>query len=109
MSKRRGFCRLTTARAWLLGATLLVATACGPTVTRVYVPSGPPAPVYEVRAVSPGPGYIWIEGYHHWTGHAYEWVPGRWERAPHAHATWVAGRWEHDKHGYYYVDGHWRG
>ncbi len=108
MSKRPGIFRLTTAGAWLLGATLLIAPACGPTMARVYIASGPPAPVYEVRAVSPGPGYIWVEGYHRWDGRGYVWMPGRWQRPPYAHATWVPGRWERDGRGWYFVDGHWR-
>jgi hypothetical protein len=74
---------------------------------RVYVRVGPPAPIVEVRAVSPGPKYVWIDGYHRWTGHAYVWVPGRWVVPPHAHAVWVPARWVHDKHGWYVVNGHW--
>ncbi len=93
----------------VLGAALMLGSACTTTTHgHMYVASRPPAPVYETRHVSPGPGYVWIEGYQRWDGRGYSWVPGRWEHAPSAHATWVPGRWEHDRHGWYYVDGHWR-
>jgi len=91
------------------GAMLLSgAEACAATAGRVYVRVGPPARVVEVRPVSPGPGYIWIDGYHRWDGRAYVWVAGRWERPPRPRAVWVPGRWAQDRHGYYWVDGHWR-
>jgi hypothetical protein len=76
--------------------------------TRVYVRVGPPAPIVEVRPVAPGPRYVWVDGYHRWTGRAYAWVPGRWVVPPRARAVWVPGRWVHEKRGYYWVDGHWR-
>jgi hypothetical protein len=77
--------------------------------TRVYVRVGPPAPVVEVRAGSPGRGRVWVAGYHRWNGHAYVWSPGRWAVPPHARAVWVAPRWVHDRrHGWYFVAGHWR-
>ncbi len=76
---------------------------------RVYVSIAPPAPVVEVRAVAPGPGYFWIGGFHRWNGAAYVWVPGRWALPPRAHGVWVAGHWRHHaRHGWYWIDGHWR-
>ena len=74
----------------------------------VFVQVGPPAPIVEHRVVRPGPGYVWIGGYHRWEGHAYAWVPGRWERPPRPHAVWVAPRWEHRHGGYYFHEGRWR-
>lgn len=74
----------------------------------VYVPTGPPAPVSEVVTVSPGPGYIWIPGYHQWNGSAYVWVGGRWDIGPRPNARWVGGRWRHSGRGWYWVPGHWR-
>ena len=56
-----------------------------------YVRVGPPAPIVETRVVAPGPGYVWIPGYHRWSGSAYVWVPGRWDRPPRARAVWVPG------------------
>ena len=91
----------------LLAATLSFACA---THTRavVYVPTGPPRAVKEVITVSPGPGYVWVSGYHRWSGGAHLWVSGHWELGPRAHARWVPGRWQHDRHGWYWVEGHWR-
>jgi hypothetical protein len=76
--------------------------------TRVYVRVGPPAAVVEVRPVTPGPRYVWIDGYHRWDGRAYVWVPGRWALPPRARAAWVPGHWAHSNRGYYFVEGHWR-
>jgi len=76
----------------------------GPT----YPTVPPPAPIVEYQPPPPGYGYIWVEGYHRWDGRAYVWVPGRWDRGPQARAVWVPGRWVQDKHGWYYVQGHWR-
>jgi len=75
---------------------------------RVYVRIGPPAPVVEVRPAPPAPGLIWVPGYHRWDGRTYVWAPGVWRQPPHAHAKWVTGHWAHDRHGYYFVEGHWR-
>jgi len=74
----------------------------------VVIRVAPPHPVIEKRVVAPGPGYVWIAGYHRWTGSAYVWVPGRWERPPHPHARWVAHRWVHRQGGWVLVEGHWR-
>jgi len=106
-TRSMGMC-LRTAGAWLLGTTIMLSAACAPTTAHVYVSSAPPVPVYEVRGVPPGPGYVWIEGYHHWNGRAYVWTPGRWAPPPRAYSSWVPGRWVHDRHGWYYVQGHWR-
>lgn len=94
----------------VLGGLLLSAVTALPADagTRVYVRVGPPAPVVEVRRVAPGPRYVWRDGYHRWNGHAYVWVPGAWAVPPHPHQNWVPGRWVQDRHGWYYVTGHWR-
>jgi hypothetical protein len=93
---------------FVLAGSIGALSACAPTAGRVYVQAGPPYPVAEVRAVPPGPGYVWISGIHRWDGRAYVWSPGYWTRAPRAHATWAPGHWAHDRYGWYYVDGHWR-
>jgi hypothetical protein len=74
----------------------------------VIVRVAPPHPVVETRVVAPGPGYVWISGYHRWDGAAYVWAPGRWELPPHPHQHWVAHRWVHKHGGYVLVEGHWR-
>ena len=84
--------------------------ACGEPRHRnvVYVPVAPPPLVVENRAVAPGPGFVWIRGYHVWNGNAYVWTPGRWERVPNGRRDWVPGHWVHARHGWYWVEGHWR-
>jgi hypothetical protein len=74
----------------------------------VIVHVRPPRPIVETRVVSPGPGYVWIGGYHRWDGRAYVWAPGRWERPPRAHARWVRHRWVHRHGGWVLVEGRWR-
>jgi len=49
--------------ALLLGASLLVTTACAGASGRVYVRTGPPPLRAEAVVVSPGPGYVWVPGY----------------------------------------------
>jgi hypothetical protein len=74
----------------------------------VFVRIAPPRPIVETRVVAPGPGYVWVGGYHSWNGNAYVWVPGRWDRPPRPHARWVAHHWVRRHGGYVLVEGHWR-
>ena len=97
-----------TCGALLVAATVASTAACTDTRGRLHVRLGPPAPVIETRVVSPGPGYVWIDGYQRWDGGRYAWVAGRWERPPRPRARWVRGRWARDRRGWYFVDGHWR-
>jgi hypothetical protein len=106
---------MTTIRLWrtwagalLVAATVAVSPACASPQGRVYVRVGPPASIVETRMVAPGPGYVWVPGYHVWNGSAYVWTPGRWNRAPRPRAVWVPARWVHERHGWYLVEGHWR-
>jgi hypothetical protein len=87
---------------------LTMEAGCAAASARLYIRTGPPPVVVERGLVSPGPGFVWQPGYYRWTGRQYDWVAGRYERAPRAHARWVAGRWAHDRHGWYFIDGHWR-
>jgi hypothetical protein len=102
----------TRTSAILAPALLAGALALGACATHVrgavYVPVAPPPPVVEVRPVVPGPGYVWIPGYHRWDGARYVWVRGRWELAPRGHAHWVPGHWRHDRRGWVWIPGHWR-
>jgi WXXGXW repeat (2 copies) len=94
--------------AFILALTISGCATAAPAV-RAYVRIGPPAPIVEARTFAPGPGYVWIAGYHRWDGAAYVWVPGQWERPPRARARWAAGHWVHNgRRGWYFVDGRWR-
>ena len=94
-------------RLWMVPA-LGCALALGASAEEIFVRIAPPRPIVERRVVAPGPGYVWITGYHRWDGRAYVWVPGRWELPPRPHARWVEHRWVHRRGGYVFVEGHWR-
>lgn len=84
-------------------AVLLVVLAfasCRPSY--MTVSSRPTAPYYE-RPLSPGPGYIWLDGDWYWRGNQYRYRPGYW-KVPPPHRTWSPGYWQ--KHG---SGWHWRG
>jgi hypothetical protein len=88
--------------------TLSMAACAATPGGRLYVRIGPPAAVVEARTSAPGPGYVWIAGFHRWNGASYVWVPGRWERPPRARARWAPGHWVHGRQGWYFVEGRWR-
>ncbi|HEY3202745.1 MAG TPA: YXWGXW repeat-containing protein [Thermoanaerobaculia bacterium] len=95
----------------LISAIVLAASFCAipaGALPRIYVRIAPPTPPAEVRVVAPGPGHVWIGGYHRWDGRAYIWVPGRWVLPPRPHALWVPGHWRHAHRGWHWVEGHWR-
>jgi len=87
------------------GLLLSAGTMCA---AEVVVKIAPPAVVVETRPVSPGPNYVWIDGYQRWDGNAYVWVPGRWDVPPHAGARWIAHRWVRRHGGWVFVEGRWR-
>ena len=101
-------CCRTFVVSLIFATTVAASSACASPSGRVYVRVAPPAPIVETRVVAPGPGFIWVSGYHRWNGAAYVWVPGRWDRPSRDRAQWVPGRWAHDRRGWYFVDGHWR-
>jgi hypothetical protein len=94
----------------LPGSLVLAGALCAASAAAVpvYIKIAPPAPIVETQVVAPGPGYVWVGGYHRWDGAAYIWVPGRWALPPHPHAHWVAGHWAHSHHGYWWKEGHWK-
>jgi WXXGXW repeat (2 copies) len=73
-----------------------------------YVVRRPPVERVEVIPASPGPTYVWVNGYWSWRRDGYEWVGGRWVVPERGYGEWVAGRWEHDPAGWFFVEGHWR-
>ena len=88
----------------LFGAALCV----GAFAEEIIVRTAPPRAIVERRTVAPSARHVWIGGYHRWDGHAYVWVPGRWEVPPRERAVWVAPRWEHRNGSYVFVEGRWR-
>ena len=92
----------------VLALLLAISLAPAASYAQVLVRVGPPAPIVERRGPAPGPGYVWIDGYHRYEGGRYVWTPGRWDRPPHPGARWEAARWEHRHGGYVFHEGHWR-
>jgi hypothetical protein len=74
----------------------------------VIVNDAPPPPITEYVGVAPGPGFLWIGGYYHWSGARWVWYRGHYERPPHAGARWYGPRYEvHGGHRVY-IHGYWR-
>jgi hypothetical protein len=73
-----------------------------------YVVRQPPVERVEVVPASPGPQYVWVNGYWSWRRGGYEWVAGQWVVPARGYHEWVPGRWERDPGGWFYVEGHWR-
>ncbi len=61
--------------AALFGMSLLVGSASAQIVVRI---GPPPPPRHEFVPVAPGPGYVWVPGFHQYDGRAYAWVPGHY-------------------------------
>jgi hypothetical protein len=74
----------------------------------VVVTQDPPPPVAEVVGIAPGPGYLWIGGYYHWSGARWVWYRGHYERPPHPGAVWVRARYIYRGGARVYVRGFWR-
>jgi hypothetical protein len=74
----------------------------------VVVSDAPPAPVYETVGIAPGPGFLWIDGYYHWSGVRWVWYRGHYARPPHPGAAWVRARYEVRGGRRVYIAGFWR-
>src|SRR5579862_2501200 len=90
----------------LLPLILLVASAgfAGQVSLGIQI-GAPPPPRVEVRAVAPGPGYMWVDGYWYPDGRHYKWHRGYWTRPPYGGARWIAPH--HD--GQRFFEGYWDG
>jgi hypothetical protein len=95
-------------RSSLLGLVLAGGLAFQGSAAEVIVKVAPPHAIVEKRGEAPSKEHVWIAGYHNWDGHAYVWVPGRWERPPRPHQVWVAHTWVKRGGGYVMVEGHWK-
>ena len=65
-----------------------------------------PADVVYERPLSPGDGYIWLDGDWYWSGGRYQWRAGHWDR-PRTGRNWSAGHWQSAGHGWKWQRGHW--
>jgi hypothetical protein len=80
-----------------------VAVDTGATYT---VQNYPPEPLYEEVTVSPGYGYVWVDGYWHWNGHDWAWAGGRWVRERPGY-IYVAPYYDYYGGRYVYRSGYW--
>ncbi len=89
----------------MLAAMLL---ACGSIFSaQLSIRIGPP-PALRVerhRPPSPGPDYVWVDGYWYPVNGHYTWHRGYWTRPPYAGARWIGPRYERDE----YYNGYWEG
>lgn len=89
----------------VMGLLLLTAMSCN-SHFRFFIDPLPGTPVV-VHPVSPGIGYIWIDGEWFWNGRTYMWRDGYWTSPMHGHA-WSPGQWKKSRSGWYWKGGYWR-
>lgn len=89
------------ALAAILGAQFLIGQVS------VGISIGPPPPprVVRVRPATPGPDYVWVDGYWFAEGRRWKWHNGYWTRPPYAGARWIGPRYE----GRQFYNGYWEG
>ena len=74
--------------------------------TQVIQYAPPPRPV-ETVVVSPGRGYVWLDGEWDWDNR-WAWRGGYWAYPPRPSVVWVVGRSWNDHGGWHNEHGHWR-
>ena len=88
--------------------TLLIfsaASAFGQVSIGIQIGPPPPPRVVRVLPPSPGPDFVWIDGYWFATGNHYKWHAGYWTRPAYPAARWVAPHYERGR----YFAGFWDG
>jgi len=93
--------------ACVLLASMVMASCAAHGYYAYRVPP-PPPPVAGVVGYAPGPGYVWVDGFHDLRGARWMWAPGNWIRPPRPHSVWVRSYWEPYGRGYRFHRGHWR-
>ena len=68
----------------------------------------PPMRAFGPVGVSPGPGWVWTDGYYDWAGGGWVWRPGRWQRPPRPGMSWRSPRYQRHDGGYRVYRGGWR-
>jgi WXXGXW repeat (2 copies) len=74
----------------------------------VVVDTAPPPPLTEYIGVAPGPGYLWIGGYYHWSGARWVWNRGHYSLPPRPGQRWIGARYEVRGGRRVYIRGYWR-
>jgi len=98
-----------------VGLTSLPATAQVSVQVNVPLPGleihvahqAPPKYRSEQKPHRPGKDYLWVQGFWHWHGSGWDWVPGRWERPVDHGVKWVKPRYAREGSYYVYHPGHW--
>ena len=73
--------------------------------TTLYVETQPPPRRVEYSP-APRSGYVWVDGYWHWSGRTWVWLGGHWE-AERVGYVWIAPRYETRQSKSVYVQGRW--
>jgi hypothetical protein len=98
----------TLLRSLILLSAILLATGsalAADVSIGIQIGAPPPPRVLAVRPASPGPDWVWVEGYWYPVNGRYRWHDGYWTRPPYAGAIWVGPH--HD--GQRYFNGYWEG
>lgn len=111
------------ARGWAFKLLLVVGLLLGGAAAShaqvsigIQIGAPPPPRVLAVIPPTPGPGFVWVEGYWYPVGRHYRWHAGYWTQPPYLGARWIpphhdgerffAGYWDGDR-GRFEHDHHW--
>jgi WXXGXW repeat (2 copies) len=107
-----GLGRSSLAWGWAAKFILVAALFSAGTITShaqvsigIQIGAPPPPRVIAVVPPTPGPEYVWIEGYWYPVGRHYRWHAGYWTLPPYAGAVWVPPHHDGDR----YFVGYWNG
>lgn len=103
--RRSNFVASFVGASLLIAVFLLCGTARAQVSIGIQIGAPPPPRVLAVVPPTPGPEYVWIEGYWYPVGRHYRWHAGYWTVPPYPGARWVVPR--HD--GERYFAGYWDG
>jgi hypothetical protein len=89
-----------------LGALMLLGGPAARGQVSIGIAIGaPPPPRVVVVPATPGPDFVWVEGYWYPVEGHYRWHRGYWTRPPYVGARWIGPRHEGGR----YYGGYWDG
>ena len=103
--RRSNFAVNFISAGFLIALFLLSGTARAQVSIGIQIGAPPPPRVVAVLPPSPGPEFVWIEGYWYPQGRHYRWHPGYWTVPPYVGARWVRPHYDEDR----YFVGYWDG
>src|SRR5215831_10817770 len=94
-------------RTTLIAATLLASGSVFGADVSIGISIGPPPPSYVVHVLppSPGPEFVWVDGYWYPVKKHYKWHEGYWTLPPFEGAEWVPPHYS----GQRFFVGYWHG